>query len=148
MDEHRSAAAPTLVSMLICDQVIDDKLTNKKSAIGIFNTILVPKLPTAIHQMAILASLTEIPGRVELELRLVRDTDNLVLFGGKGRVEAPNPLAVVDLLFAMQGVRIPGEGQYAFELLSGGELLGRRRFQVRLRPSGPLGPGVPPEGHS
>jgi len=145
MEEHRPAAVPTLVSLLICDQVIDDKLTNKKSAIGIFNTILVQKLPTAIHQMAILASVTEIAGKVELEIRLVRDSDNAVLFSGKGAVEAPNPLGVVDLLFAMQGVKIPEAGQYAFELLSGVEILGRRRFQVRLRPPGPPGAPGPPD---
>jgi hypothetical protein len=139
MEEHRTAAAPTLVSFLICDQVIDDKLSNKKSAIGIFNTIIVPKVPAVIHQMAILASVTEIAGRVELEIRLVRDTDNAVLFSGKGRVEAPDPLAIVDLLFAMQGLKIPEAGQYAFEILSGAALLGRRRFQVWLRP-----PGAPP----
>lgn len=145
MTEHKPAAVPTLVSILVCDQVIDDKLSNKKSAIGIFNTILVPKVPMAIHQLAILASVTEIVGRVELEIRLVRDSDDAVLFSGKGAVEAPDPLAVVDLLFAMQGVKIPEAGQYAFELLSGGELLGRRRFQVWVRPQGPgMPPGVPP----
>lgn len=149
MPEHPAAAAPSLVSLLICDQVIDDKLSHKKSAIGIFNTILVPKFPTAIHQMAILASVTEITGRTEMELRLVCDKDNEVLFSGKGAVDAPNPLAIVDLLFSMQGVKIPAEGQYAFELLSGAELLGRRRFLVRSRPPGPptppgLMPGPPP----
>jgi hypothetical protein len=139
---------PNLVSLLICDQVIDDKLSNKKSAIGIFNTVLVPKVPTAIHQMAILASVTEIAGKTELELRLVSDADNAVLFSGKGVVEAPNPLAVVDLLFAMQGVRIPHAGQFAFELLSGGEILGRRRFQVLLHapPAPGRPPGTPPPG--
>lgn len=130
MSESRSVTLPTLVSLVLCDQVIDDKLSNKKSAIGIFNTILVASVPAAIQHIAILASLTEIAGRVELELRLVRDSDNAVIFSGKGAVEAPNPLAVVDLLFAMQGTRIPEVGQYAFELLSGGEILGRRRFQV------------------
>ena len=67
--------------------MIDDKLSNKKSAIGIFNTILVAKVPTVIHQMAILASLTEIARRVEVELRLIRDTDDAVLFSGRGAVE-------------------------------------------------------------
>ncbi len=139
MNEHKASSAPTLVSFLLCDQVIDDKLTNKKSAIGIFNTILVPKMPTTIQQMAILAAVTEISGRAELEFRLIRDDDDSVLFSGKGAVEAPNPLAVVDLLFAIQGARIPEAGQYAFELLSDNALLGRRRFQVLVRP-----PNVPP----
>lgn len=136
-------AAPSLVSILICDQIIDDKLTNKKSAIGIFNTIVVPKVPTSIQQLAILGSLTEINGRIEMELRLIRDADDEVLFSGKGAVEAPNPLAVVDLLFSMRGLRIPETGQYAFELWSGSSLLGRRRFQVLVRPEGNA-PGMSP----
>lgn len=127
---------PTLVSLLLCDQVIDDRVTGKKSAIGIFNTILVPKMPTSIQQMSILASVTEISTRAELELRLVSDADNHVLFGGRGKVEAPDPLAVVDLLFSLQGIRIPAAGPYAFELLSGGEPLGRRRFHVYVRAQG------------
>jgi hypothetical protein len=143
MDNQPNSALPTLVSLLICDQVIDDKASNKKSAIGIFNMILVGKLPTAIHQMAILASLTEISGKVELELRLVRDADDAILFSGKGTVEAPDPLAVVDLIFSMTGVQIPAAGQYAFELLASGEILGRRRFQVFLRPPPPPRAGPP-----
>jgi hypothetical protein len=148
MSGQPTKAAPSVVSLLLCDQVIDDKLTGKKSAIGIFNTIMASQIPTTIQQMVILASVTEISGQAGVELRLIRDTDNQMLFGGKGTVEAPNPLAVVDLLFAMHGVHIPEAGQYAFELLSGGELLARRRFQVRLRqrPTPPSGEaGGPPD---
>lgn len=142
MGHRPTPIAPTLVSLLLCDQVIDDRLTNKKSAVGIFNTIVVGQLPGTIHQLAVLASLTEITGRVELELRLVRDADDGVLFSGRGAVEAPDPLAVVDLLFALQGIRVPAAGQYAFELLSDGALLGRRRFQVLLRQQPPQQPPV------
>jgi len=145
MSEANNPTTPTLVSLLVCDQVIDDKMTNKKSAIGIFNVILVPQVPAQIHQLAILASVTEIVGRQEMELRLLRDSDNEVLFSGKGTVEAPNPLAIVDMLFALHGVRIPEAGQHAFELLAGGALLGRRRFQVLVRKKG-AGPGGPPMG--
>lgn len=133
MSESRTPVAPSLVSFLICDQVIDDKLTNKKSAIGIFNTIVVPAVPAQMQSVAILVSLTEINHRAELELRLVRDADNAVVFSGRGAVEAPNPLAVVELLFGIQGVRLPDAGPYAFEILSDGEILGRRRFHVFVR---------------
>ncbi|MBK8913510.1 MAG: hypothetical protein IPM64_02725 [Phycisphaerales bacterium] len=133
-------ALPTLVSLLICDQVIDDKLSNKKSAIGMFNAVLVPQTPTTIQQMAVLASVTELTARVEMEIRLVRDADNSIIFSGRGFVEAPNPLAVVDLLFGLQGIQLPAPGQYAFEILIGGEPLGRRRFQVFVRPRRPTPP--------
>lgn len=140
MRKDVSVSPPTLVSLLICDQVIDDRLTGKKSAIGLFNTVLVPSVPTRIHQLTILAAVTEITARTPLELRLVRDADTAVLMATQGFVDAPNPLATVDLIFSMQGVAIPTAGQFAFELLASGEPLGRRRFQVLIGPRG----GAPP----
>jgi hypothetical protein len=65
-----------------------------------------------------------------MQLRLMSDSDNSVLMQTHGHVDAPDPLAMVDLVFAMHGVPIAVAGQYAFELLSEGELLGRRRFRV------------------
>jgi hypothetical protein len=130
MREPVTVAPPTLVALLICDQIIDDRFSNKKSAIGLFNTVLVASFPTRVHQLVVLASLTEITARTPLELRLVRDSDTSVLMATQGFVDAPNPLATVDLVFGMQGIQIPTPGQYAFELLASGEPLGRRRFQV------------------
>jgi hypothetical protein len=142
MSEEKPLAVPTLVSLLICDQVIDDRLTNKKSAIGMFNTVLVPKTPTTLTQVVVMASLTDIKSRVVLRLRLVRDSDNNVLFETHGPIESPDPLAIVDLVFGMHGVRITTPGQYAFEILCGEELLGRRRFQVVVRPPRRPEPGA------
>jgi hypothetical protein len=142
MSERPSIAAPALVSLLVCDQVIDDRLSSKKSAIGLFNAVLVPSVPTRIYQLAVMATLTEISGRTPLQLRLVRDGDNHVLMQTRGHVDAPNPLAMVDLVFAMQGIPIANPGQYAFELLSEGELLGRRRFMVVV--GKPRSPQTPP----
>jgi hypothetical protein len=141
-EEGSLVAPPTLVALLICDQIIDDRLTNKKSAIGLFNTVLVPAVPTRIHQLTILAALTEITAKTPLELRLVRDSDTAVLMATQGFVEAPNPLATVDLVFSMQGIHIPTAGQYAFELLAVGEPLGRRRFQVLVGPRPGRAPGA------
>ena len=144
MSDQPAAAPPTLVSLLICDQVIDDKLSNKKSAIGLFSVIVVPQMPAAIHQMAVLASLTEISGKTQVELRLMRDADNSPIFTSQGYVNAPNPLAVVDLLFHLRGIRIQAAGQYAFEVLHKAELLGRRRFQLVVR-TPPRPPQSPPQ---
>lgn len=135
MTDAAEIYTPTLVSLLICDQVIDDRLTHKKSAIGLFNQVLVRGMPAQVQQMTVMATLTEIRARTPLELRLVRDSDNSVLGGASGFVEAPNPLAMVDLVFGLQSVQLPTAGQYAFELLSAGELLGRRRFHVLLPPT-------------
>lgn len=139
MSDRSSHSIPTLVSLLLCDQIIDDRFTNKKSAIGMFNTIISPTMPTAIHQLCVLASLTELSGPTFVELRMVRDADDVQMFRGNGQVEAPNPLAVVDLVFTLQGIQIPTAGQYAIELWASDNLLGRRRFQLFHRP-----PAAPP----
>src|SRR5262245_30024033 len=130
MTERSSPALPVLVSLIICDQVIDDRLTNKKSAIGLFNAILASTLPARAQHITVMATLTEVFSRTPLELRLVRDSDNAVLLASHGHVDAPTPLAMIDLVFSMQGVVLPAVGQYAFELLAHGEPLGRRRFQL------------------
>ncbi len=116
--------------LLVCDQVIDDRRTNKKSAIGLFNTVVVQRVPVRLSQVAVLVTLTEIRGPTPIELRLVFDRDNRTLLRARGGVNAPNPLAMVDLVFTLRGVVLPELGQYAFELLSGDALLGRRRFHV------------------
>ncbi len=134
--ETPSAAPPSVVSMLICDQVIDDKITNKKSAIGLFNMILVPRVPTTIPNLSVLASVTEISGRRDLQLRLIREHDNAVIFETHGPIAAPDPLTTVDLVFGIQGLRLDRDGPHAFELCYEGEILSRRRFRVRLPPPG------------
>lgn len=139
----QAAAAPTLISLLICDQVIDDRMTNKKSAIGLFNTIFTPSLPMRIQQFAVMATLTEITSRTPLELRLVRDSDNEALLRTHGNVTAPSPLAMVDLVFSLHGARLDQPGQYAFELWAGDQLLGRRRFHVVHRPQSAKPPQPP-----
>lgn len=130
MSDSPAMPPPSMVVLLVCDQVIDDRRTNKKSAIGLFNTVVVQRVPVRLSQMAVLVTLTEIRGPTPLELRLVFDRDNRTLLRARGGVNAPNPLAMVDLVFTLRGVVLPELGQYAFELLSGEELLGRRRFHV------------------
>lgn len=130
MRENVGTTPPTLVSLLLCDQIIDDRLTNKKSAIGLFNVTIVASTPSRVQNMTVMATLTEITRPSQVELRLVRDADNAILLSTQGTVDAPDPLSTVELVFALQGIVLPSTGQFAFEVLSGAELLGRRRFAV------------------
>lgn len=134
MTRTTAQTPPTLVSLLLCDQVIDDRLTNKKSAIGLFNTVVVADVPARFAQLTVMATLTEITARTTVELRFIRDADNYALLATQGSVEAPDPLAIVELIFSLHGINLPTLGQYGLELYAHGELLGRRRFQVLMNP--------------
>ncbi len=135
MAESPLRSPPSIVSLIICDQILDDRLSNKKSAIGLFNTIIVSAVPVRVPPLCVMAAVTSIHGKTNLELRLVRDADNEVMLSTSGEIEAGSPLATVDLIFTLQNIQFPTAGQYAFELWSGNEMLGRRKLQLVHKPS-------------
>jgi len=47
--------APLGLALVVCDQIIEDKLTHKKSLIGIFNQIATPSFPCRHARMAVLS---------------------------------------------------------------------------------------------
>lgn len=130
MTDGSGVSPPSVVSLIVCDQILDDRLSNKKSAIGLFNTILVSTLPVRVPPISVMAAVTSIRGRVDLELRLVRDADDLVVLSTSGAIEAASPLATVDLVFTLQNIQFPTAGQYAFEILAGAALLSRRKLHI------------------
>lgn len=135
MAENPLRSPPSVVSLIVCDQILDDRLSNKKSAIGLFNTIIVSSLPVRVPPVSVMAAVTSIHGRTNLELRLVRDADDEVLLSTSGEIEAGSPLATVDLIFTLQNIQFPTAGQYAFELWAGADLLGRRKLQLVHKPN-------------
>ena len=130
------------MGIVLCDQVIEDKRTGKKSHIGIFNDIMVAKVPTAHPCMFLVLSLTNCRREHEVEIEISRDDEH----GGtpvmqlRGRVQKRNPLHVMDLVFEMRGVPLPGVGKYTIEVivLPERERVAQRAFFVRQIPK----PGV------
>ena len=66
-------SSPIGLAIVICDQIIEDKLTHKKSLIGIFNQIATPTFPCRHPRMAVFVSLTEGRGAYDVRLRMVHE---------------------------------------------------------------------------
>jgi hypothetical protein len=73
------------------------------------------------------ASLTEIRGLTQLELRYVDLSNNAVLFGAKIDVICDDPLQTVEAVIRLPRLPSPHVGVYALELLWNDELLGSHR---------------------
>ena len=93
------------------------------------------------------ASLTNGHGVAEGAVRVVKSDTDEVLTELGGPLEFPDPMAVVELDFALHDLVFPAEGEYRFQLLCNGELLGERRFVVVVDP-GLLGPQEPDQGQA
>lgn len=141
---------PDVLSLIVCDQIITDRLTGKQSLIGMFSRVHARKFPTAHPQLCVFASLTDGHGPTELTIRIVDANEvRRPIVEGKGKVEFKDPRAIAHLALQFHGLTFPQPGEYRVQLHSGGELLREARlelFHVKPRsPKKPEDPELPPE---
>ena len=127
---------PDVLALIVCDQIITDRLTGKQSLIGMFSRVHAPGFPAPHSQLSVFVALTEGYGKTELRIRIVdADDDRLPIVEGKGTVDFKNPRAIAHLALQFHGLRFPQPGEYRVQLYSGDELLREARLElVRLQP--------------
>ena len=64
---------PSGLAIVVCDQIIEDKATNKKSLIGIFNNIASQTFPCRHPQLSVFVSLTEGHGNYDARMRIANE---------------------------------------------------------------------------
>ena len=128
--------APDVLSLIVCDQIITDRMTGKQSLIGMFSRIHARGFPASHPQICIYVTLTEGYGETEFELRIVDANDERPpIVEGKGIVRFQNPRAIANLALQFHGLTFPASGEYRVQLYSAGELLREARLElVMLKP--------------
>jgi hypothetical protein len=121
---------PEVLAMILCDQIITDVDTNKKSLIGLFDQVETATLPCLVHELHVYLSLTDGHGSLPLLLTCVAEDDGEELFRGTAAVEFQSPLRVVELQFVFPNARFPRAGEYRFQLAAAGQILRERKFLV------------------
>ncbi len=121
---------PMALVMAICDVVIDDKTTGKKSLVGLFNNITTSTVPCAHPRLNVFLSLTEGTGVYTMRLRCLQVGKETDLFGMEGQINFQSPKQIVEFNFEMINVPFPDYGEYRFEVLCDSEPIIARRFQI------------------
>ena len=121
---------PRALAFIICDTVIDDKATNKKSLIGLFNNIYANNFPCSHPVINIFLSLTKGHGDYECSLLCVKDDESQKIVQLSGPLKFNNPLSVVEAKFEIRGMVLPEPGIYRFDFLCGGVPVVSRKFKV------------------
>jgi len=103
---------PMGLSLIICDTVMEDKHTSKKSLIGLFDRIHAQRLPCIHPAMSAFVSVTGGRGEYPCEIVCRHQDGETVAFSAKGRVDLKDPRQVVDLVFRLSGVRFLKDGLY------------------------------------
>lgn len=130
---------PMLLSAVTCGRVIFDKVSGMPSVIDIVQTIDAQRYPARHPQIVFFCELTNGHGTTETKIRLVdAQEEEKVIFERAGMVRFEDVKQIVTLAVNLQGLVFPRPGEYRFQLLAGGSLLGERRIlcrKVELPPS-------------
>ena len=124
---------PSLSALLVCDMVIEDKSTNKKSIIGAFTDIWSHDFPCTHQKMAVYFCLTDSEGDYEIMMRFVHvDSENL-LAEASFSIKIADRLSINDFALNLPPVEFATPGRYEFQLFANKEFLGRKEFRVNKR---------------
>ena len=131
---------PILLSAIICDRVIFDKISGSPSLINIIQNINAPKYPVRYWQLVFYCELTNGHGSTKAKIRLVDvQEDEKVILEQERVVKFGNVKQVLTLALNLQGIVFPQPGEYRFQLFADGHLLGERRVicrKIKLPPKG------------
>lgn len=135
---------PDVLSLIVCDQIIADRLTGKQSLIGMFSRIHAAQFPATQPHLCIYVALTDGRGKTPMVIRVV-DSDDVrpPVVRGQGVVDFKNPRAVANLSLQFYGLVFPEPGQYRVQISCHGTLLREARLELvraRRRPRQPQAP--------
>ncbi len=126
---------PIVQAFLVCDSVILDSFTGKKSVIGTFTHLWAARFPCQHNQMGVYFCLTDAEGQYEFELRLVYlDQDQLIGKASLSPVEIKDRLQINDFGVNIPSLIFPGPGRYEFRLFANGSFITQKDFNVTQQP--------------
>lgn len=128
---------PTVKSILICDQIIDDAITRKKTLVGIFERLFAHQFPVQHGMLGIFFQVTEAAGDFDFSMELADlDQEHVMGVAELPRARIDNAAGVSSFALSFQGLRFDHPGTYEFRLWCNKELIGQLPLQVVQLPSG------------
>jgi hypothetical protein len=128
MDE----VSPILLSSIVCDRVIFDRLSGMPSIINIIQTINAPKYPVRHDQLIFFCEMTNGHGVTRLKIRLVDiDNQDKVIFEQGQPVDFKDVRQIVTVAINLMGIVFQHTGEYRFQLFANDTLLAERSITCR-----------------
>lgn len=126
---------PTVQAFLVCDQVIEDSMTKKKSLIGIFTHLQAPSFPFQHQQMGLYFCLTDAEGLYHFDIDLIYlNSEQLVCRATLPNIDIGDRLQISDFGINVPLLIFPAPGRYEFRLRMEGHLIAQKDFSVTPPP--------------
>jgi len=126
-----NVVVPKLDAILVCDAIVNEAGTNKKTLIGIFENICTPTLPCKHYKLSVYVKFTDAQGKYDFKLDLINLQANTII--GEGIVkgfEVVDKLTSSELVFNLLGLIFPNEGKYQFRIFANNKFFGSKTLSV------------------
>ena len=122
---------PSVQAFLVCDQVIEDSLTKKKSLIGLFTHLQALNFPFQHQHMGLYFCLTDAEGNYRFDIDLVYvNTEQLICRTTLPDIVIADRLQISDFGINIPSLIFPAPGRYEFRLRMEGHLIAQKDFNV------------------
>lgn len=127
---------PSIQAFLVCDQVIEDTVTKKKSLVGLFTHLQALSFPFQHQQMGLYFCLTDAEGSYEFAIDLVYlNNEQLVCRATLPNIVIADRLQSSDFGINIPSLIFPAPGRYEFRLRMDGHLIAQKDFNVMQLPT-------------
>jgi hypothetical protein len=121
---------PSVLAMLLCDQIIIDAQTQKKSLIGIFDSFNSLSFPAAAN-IAVYAKLADAEGTYSFKIKVVNLKDEALIGEVSAGGTIQTRLEPADVAVYLLGFVVPQSGKYEFQLFANDAYLTRITMEAR-----------------
>jgi hypothetical protein len=123
---------PSVVAMLVCDQIITEIGTNKKSLIGVFDNFFSLSFPGFLPRLAVYVKMADAAGDYFFKLRVVKLKDETLIAEVGIQAHIVDVSQYGELALNLGSIPIPEPGKYEIQLYSGNEYLHRITINALL----------------
>jgi len=119
---------PSVQAFLVCDCVIEDSATRKKSLIGIFTHLRSASFPFQHQQLGVYFCLTDAEGTYQFEIDLFfLNTNQLVCRATLPHIDIGDRLQISDFGINIPIIVFPAPGRYEFRLKIGHTIIAAQK---------------------
>jgi hypothetical protein len=126
---------PSVLATLLCDWIIVEQGTAKKTLVGLFDSLNSSSFPT-LRPIGFYARLTDLEGHYHFTLRIVRldGEKEELMAGAEFEYKADDPLGILEIALNLPSVPFTTPGRYEFQLYTEDIYVGRAVLNVATQP--------------
>lgn len=133
-EKKSSPPAPVPLAFLLCDRLITDADTKKKTLVGIFDRVWVSEFPTEHQGAALYARLLGAEGDYNIRIEYVQVDGQSILGEGTARMQVQDRHIPAEFSIMLPPLPIPKPGWYEFRLWMNERYIQRVGFLAAQRP--------------